>query len=48
MPGKVIERDECVIQYAQKDIYKFYKNKIKDLGPESVYNVGQGLVGREF
>ncbi len=46
MPGKPIERDECVIHYAQEEIYKFYKNKIKDLGPESVYNVGQGLVGK--
>jgi len=45
MPGKFIEKDECVTQYAQQEIYKFYKDKIRELGPESVYNVPQGVVG---
>ena len=46
MPGKPIEKNQCLIQYGQEDIYRFYKKKIKDLGPDSVYNVGQGLVGQ--
>jgi len=46
MPGKEIERNECLIKYGQLEIYNFYKKKIKSLGfgADSVYNVRMGLM----
>ena len=43
--GKRIERNECLVQHMQMEIFKFYKKKIKDLGTNSVYNVPMGVVG---
>ena len=46
MPGKEIERNECINQYGQAELYDFYKKKIRSLGfgVDSVYDVKMGLM----
>ena len=45
MPGKEIERNECLKQYGQRELYDFYKKKIRSLGfgKDSIYDVRMGL-----
>jgi len=43
MPGKYIERNECLIQYGQTEIYDFYKKKIRPLGKDSIFNIPMGV-----
>ena len=43
MPGKPIEKDMCLTKYGQTEMFKFYKNKIKDMDKDSPYNVIMGV-----
>jgi len=45
MPGTGIEKNECFIQLGQVAMYKFYRQKIKEFGPGSTYDVPMGVMG---